>query len=239
MEGPFILLGLGTLTVAMALLAGRWGQDVFSTGRLIPDLPLEQVRAGLWTGGLSVVAYGFLSGVKKKPAFLYPALLSATWVFICFLGMNGIPLTLIHVGWIVAASMALHYAFLAVQLPDWARSFSLGSGMLFAGMGVVALITAPNNSIPGVLVAGVAFMPGLFLKRSDLIEALLLSVYLGHNLIFRKYHPQFDLALYGLHLIPINCGVVFLRALVTLRRSEVPVAPFRWTAFIFSAISLL
>lgn len=238
-EGPFVLLGLGTLTVAMALLAGRWGQDVFSTGRLIPDLPLDQARAGLWTGGLSVLAYGFLSGVKKKPAFLYPALLSATWVFVCFLGMNGIPVTLVHVGWIVAASMALHYAFLAARLPDWARSFSLWSEMLFAGMGVVALVAAPSGSINGVVVAGLAFLPGLFLKRSDLIEALLVAVYLGHNLLFRKFHPHFDLALYGLHLIPVNCGVVFLRALVTLRRTEVPVTPFRWTAFVFSALSLL
>jgi hypothetical protein len=82
-EGPYLLLGLGTLTIAVALLAGRWGQDLFSTGRLIPDIPLEQARAGLWTGGLSVFAYGFLAGIKKKPAFLYPALLSASWVYFC------------------------------------------------------------------------------------------------------------------------------------------------------------
>lgn len=238
-EGPFVLLGLGTLTVAMALLAGRWGQDVFSTGRLIPDLPLEQARAGLWTGGLSVLAYGFLAGVKKKPAFLYPALLSATWVFICFLGMNGIPATLIHGGWIVAASMALHYALLAFGLPDWAKSFSLWSEMLFVGMGLVALVAAPEGAITGMSVAGLAFLPGLFLKRSDLIEALLVSVYLVHNLIFRKFHPHFDLALYGLHLIPVNCGVVFLRSLVTLRRIDVPVLPFRVAAFAFSVLSLL
>lgn len=238
-EGPFILLGVGTLTVAMALLAGRWGQDVFSTGRLIPDLPLDQARAGLWTGGLSILAYGFLAGVKQKPVFLYPALLSATWVFVCFLGMNGVALTLVHAGWIVAGSMVFHYAFVAAGLSDWARSFSLWSEMLFAGMGVVALTAAPQGSIQGVTVAGLAFLPGLFLKRSDLIEALLVAVYLGHNLIFRKLHPQFDLALYGLHLIPVNCGVVFLRTLVTLRRTDVPVTPFRLTAFAFSILSLL
>lgn len=238
-EGPFVLLGLGTLTVAMSLLAGRWGQDVFTTGRFIPDLPLAQARAGLWTGGLSVIAYGFIAGVKKKPAFLYPALLSATWVYICFLGMNGIPVTLLHAGWVVAVSMALHYTFLSIGLPEWARSFSLWSEMLFTGMGAVALVAAPSGSITSVIVAGAAFLPGLFLKRSDLINALLVSIYLGHNLIFRKFHPSFDLALYGLHLIPINCGVVFLRALVTLRHMDIPLTPFRLTTFIFSAISLL
>lgn len=238
-EGPFVLLGLATLTVAMALLAGRWGQDLFSTGRLIPDLPIEQARAGLWTGGLSVLAYGFLGGVKKKPAFLYPALLSATWVFVCFLGMNGIPITLVHGGWIVAGSMVFHYVFLAAGLPTWARSFSLWSEMIFAGMGIVAVVAAPTGAIAGVIVAGLAFLPGLFLKRSDLIQGILVSVYLGHNLLFRHFHPQFDFALYGLHLIPINCGVVFLRALVTLRRTDVPVLPFRIAAFVFSVLSLL
>lgn len=238
-EGPYLLLGLGTLTIAVALLAGRWGQDLFSTGRLIPDIPLEQARAGLWTGGLSVFAYGFLAAIKKKPAFLYPALLSGSWIYFCFLGMNGIEVTPLHLGWLCAGSMALHYTFLVFDKPEWAKSFSLWSLMVFAGMAAVSLIAAPNGTIPGVLVAGLAFVPGLFLKRSDLITAVLAAVYLGHFLLFRQWHTPFDLALYGLHMIPVNCGVVFLRGLVTLRRADVPLSPFRLGALVFSALSLL
>ncbi|MBL0058963.1 MAG: hypothetical protein IPP35_07600 [Elusimicrobia bacterium] len=233
-----MILGLSTLTVAIGLLAGRWGQELFATGKLIPDLPVEQIRAGLWTGGLSVVAYGFLAAIKKRPAFLYPALLSATWVYICFLEMGGLSVNLTHAAWIVAVSMAFHYAFLAAGWTDWARCFSLWGQMVFAGLSVVAFVFAPPEGILAAVVAGAAFVPGLFLKREDLTSALIVSGYLTHNLVFRLLHPQFDLALYGLHLIPINCGVLFVRSLLSLRRPDAPIHPFRIAVLFFSAISL-
>ncbi len=135
---PLTVLAMGTLTIAMALLGGKWGQQLLVTGSVAPAMTMAQLNAGLWTGSVSLIAYGFLSFTKKKACFVYPLLYSATWMYVCLLELAGHPLTLINISLVVAGAMVLYYILDGLDIHEVARGARLWGLVAFVFVGYAA-----------------------------------------------------------------------------------------------------
>jgi hypothetical protein len=237
---PLTAMGLFSLTVAMSLMAGRLGDQLYTTGRLIDIMPADQLRAGLWTGCLSAIAYVLVAAFRKRVVLLYPALFSVTWVYVCGLQVMQVPLTLFTAGWIVVASMAVSYLLRSIKYQPAARCFGLWAEMAALFIASGALYVPTPLALSAVLLCTLAFIPALSFGDEDQVTSFLLGVYLSHYLWFLQSATHAlpnGIAQYSLQLVALNIGVVFLRTLVSRFKPENPVNPYRLVAFMFSIIS--
>jgi hypothetical protein len=238
---PLTLLGLGTLSLAIALLAGKWGNQFLTTGKLLETLPPDQISAGLWTGGLSTLAYAFLAAAKKRVQFLYAALFSGTWVYIMWLEKIHWPIHLLNMSWVVAVSMIFFYILHASGKPSAARAFALWGEIMTFFIAAAAVISPTPIALKAVAVSTLSMLPSVWIGDSRLVFQFLMGTYLFHFLWFRQVYSlqnPAEWAVYALQLIAVNLGVVCLRTAVTLTRPDNSIEPYRIFAFFFSIVSL-
>jgi len=242
-EQPFSFLGIGGLSLILCLVAGKWVSQFLAEGAIGLTLPPEQILAGLRVGGMGVGAYLLMAGVKRQVQYVYPALASATLFYIFLLQNLQWPIDLWHMAWIVMASMG---AFYIAQVSGWrslSRCFALWAQLVLFAIGVSAIIANSATELQSVFWCFISLLPGLIIGSEDLMMSCLLAGYLSHFLWFRQTNIasiwDHRLAQYALQLVAVNCGVVFVRTLISAWRPERPVEPFRILAAVFSVISLL
>ncbi len=239
---PLTVLGLATLSISVAMLAGRWGSQLMETGTLMSQMSPSQLDAGLWTGIMSLAAYGFLAAVKKKEGFLYPALVSATWVYICCLQKVSLPIDLLHMSGIVMAALAVHYALESLGKSESARCFALWGQMAAVFIGWGALASQSSQGTAALLLCALCFLPGLW--RGSAVHAVLFlaALYTADYLWYSQLGGVLGIiswAEYALQLILVNLAVICLRTILTYARPQVSIEPFRVFGLMFSVLSLV
>jgi hypothetical protein len=238
---PFTVLAMGTLTVAMALLGGKWGQQLLFTGSVAPAMTPAQMDAGLWTGGVSLIAYGFLAFTKRRAVFVYPLFYSATWIYVCLLERGGHPLTLVSFAWVTAGAMGIYYLLDAFGSREVGRGARLWGLVSFIFVACAAATSTAPTALPALLIGMASFLPGVWKGKTDVSLGFLGSIYLAHYLFFRQGFPVMDArswALFALQGVAVNCGVIFVRTVLTYARPQANLAPFRLAAFFYAALGL-
>lgn len=238
MGQPLSYLGLGTLTVGLALMGGRW----LATGELVPPLPPDQLDAGLWVAALSAFSYAGLALFKRQPGFLYPALLSASGFYLFMLQKAGWTVDILTISFLAPASMLGFWALQAAGKDRAARCFALWGEMVLAGVVLGAVASPSVLGLQALLLCTLSMAPGLLPGRQDMVTAFLAGVYASHMVWYRHVTPGFfspHLAPYALQLVLVNCGVVAFRSLLTFWRPEISVTPYRGFAAAFSVVALL
>lgn len=237
---PFTVIGMGTLSLSLALVAGRWGSQFMSSGAIAPAFPADQLNSGLIISLLAVAAYGVLGWARRQVYFTFPVLASGTLLYLFALEKFQHPINLLNVSWLVPAAMALFYIADSKGWKEFSRCLSIWAELLSFAIGASAL--ASNAAAGGLNAAGVctlSFLPGLWKGRADLSAVFLFGAYLFHFTWYRQAHPGFaQPAQYALQLVLVNVGVIFIRTLISYSNPKANIDPFRVLSFLFSALSL-
>jgi hypothetical protein len=235
---PLTVMGLGTMSLSLAITAGRWAEPILSGKAAHSGLPPEQLSTALIVALLGAAAYGAVGWLRKKSEFLYPALASATLAYIFSLEKLALPVDSMSVSWVVAAALGASYL---LDLYGWekpSRCFAVWGEVLAAAMALWSLSSPAAAALPAAAVCLLAFLPGLWVGRIDLVAGAVLAGYLLHWVWFDKtlHGKTSD---YALHLLLVNCMMVAVRTLVSTWRPKASVEPFRVLVAAFSALSLL
>jgi len=239
---PISIVGLGSVTACLALLAGKWGLPFLQDGTLQTRLVAGQLTSAIQVGGLGVIAYGLVAVVRKQAALVFPALASATLTYFFFLERISVPINLLNTSWIVLVSMAMSYGAHAVGWKQISRCFAVWGEMVFGVILVSGLASRPDTALPALLVCLVALLPGLLTNKTDVVTCFLSAVYAAHYVWFRGTMAgvwEEKMFAYGAQLLVLNCSVVFGRTLISAWRPGHNVFPYRVFALTFSCISLL
>lgn len=238
---PFAVLGLGSITVCLALLGGKWGVPFLTKGSMAVGLAAEQLNTAIIVGLLGTAAYSLLAVAKKQAALIFPALATATLTYLFALEKIGVPINLLNTSWVVAVTMLLAYGARLMGWKQSAHSFAVWAEMVFAVIALAALFNRPDTAFFALLVCAASFLPGILQDGPDVASCFLFSIYIGHLVWFlgrweSVWHHGF---LYGLQLLIVNCSVVLVRSLITFWRPHFNMVPYRLLAAVFSAISLV
>lgn len=239
---PLSVAGLGTLAVALALLGTRWSGSLFQNGVLHTQMPAAELKSCFGVSLLGTAAYFFMSVIRRQSALLFPALASVSLAYIFFLEWVGVPATIFNIMWLVAGCMGLMVFSDRMKWTAMAQSFSIWAEMIFTVLLVACFAARPENAFEVMALAFLAFTPAFLTGRADQSTCLLAALYAGHYFFFSRHIGGLNrstLFTYGLHLFFVNCATVFVRTLLTTRRPQFSVTPFRAFAILFSALSLL
>jgi hypothetical protein len=235
---PLTVMGLGTMSLSLAVTAGRWAEPILAGKAAHSGLPPEQLSTALAVALLGSAAYGAVGWLRKKSEFLYPALASATLAYVFSLEKLALPVDSMSVSWVVAAALGASYL---LDLTGWekpSRCFAVWGEVFAAAVAVWSLSSPAAAALPAAAVCLLAFLPGLWVGRVDLVAGAVLAGYLLHWVWFDKtLHGK--TADYALHLLLLNCIMVAVRTLVSTWRPKASVEPFRVLVAAFSALSLL
>ncbi len=103
------------------------------------------------------------------------------------------------------------------------------------------LVSQSSTALTAILIGMVAFLPGVWKGKTDITLFFLLSFYLTHYLFFQRewgFNQPSDWALFAFQGVAVNCGVVFVRTLLTYARPQANLMPFRLAAFFYAVIGM-
>ncbi len=238
MGAPLTVMGLGTMTVSLAVLAGRWAEPVLSGKPIHSGLPPEQLGTALAVALMGAAAYAAMGWVRRRSELLYPALASASLAYLMLLEKIAVPVDPFTVSWAAAAALAAGYSLHALDREKPSRCFLVWGEVFAAAVAVWSLGAGPETALPAVAVCLLAFLPGLWVGRADLVTGAVLAGYLLHWLWFDKT-AHGSHADYAMQLLLVNCMMVALRTGLSAWRPAASVEPFRVLTAAFSALSLL
>ncbi|MCX5795488.1 MAG: hypothetical protein NTY77_08360 [Elusimicrobia bacterium] len=235
---PLTAVGLGTMSLSLAVTAGRWAEPILTGKTAHSGLPPEQLTTALTVALLGAAAYAAVGWARKRTEFLYPALASATLAYVFILEKLGGGVDPLTVSWVVAAALGACYV---LDILDWekpSRCFAVWGEVFAALVAIWSLSSPAATALPAATVCLLAFLPGLWVGRMDLVAGAVIGGYLLHWLWFDKtgHGKASD---YALHLLLVNCVMVAARTLVSAVRPTASVEPFRALVPVFSALSLL
>jgi hypothetical protein len=238
MGTPLTFMGLGTMTLSLAMLAGRWAEPVLEGKPIHSGLPPEQLGTALVVALLGAAAYAAVGWVRRRSEFLYPALASASLAYLMLLEKLSAAVDPVSVSWVVAASLGAGYVLHALDLEKPSRCFMVWGEVFAAAIAVWSLNSGPDTALPAVTVCLLAFLPGLWVGRADLVAGAVLAGYLLHWLWFDKtvHGSKPD---YAMQLLLVNCVMVAVRTALSAWRPSASVEPFRALTAAFSVLSLL
>jgi hypothetical protein len=226
------------MSLSLAVTAGHWAEPILSGKAAHSGLPPEQLSTALVVALLGALAYAAVGWFRKRSEFLYPALASATLAYVFILEKLSVAVDPLTVSWVVAASLGACYV---LDIIDWekpSRCFAVWGEVFAAVVAVWSLSSPAATALPAVTVCLLAFLPGLWVGRMDLVAGAVMGGYLLHWLWFDKT-AHGKAADYAMQLLLVNCVMVAVRTLLSTLRPAASVDPFRVLVAAFSALSLL
>lgn len=233
---PFYGLGLGTLTFALFLLAGKWASEFTLTGVLRSGFPSDQLDACIAVGVLCAAAYAFLAWVKRQPALVYAVLASLSIVYVFVLERFGLSFSVLRASFAIAGLLSIFYATHYRGFKQLAQCFGVWSELMFVVVWIGSIRSGDHELLP-MIIATAAFLPSLFVEYEDMTIFTLLGIYITHWV----WHAQlgvWHMGEYAFELMIVNCAVVMLRSCMTFLRPTLTIWPYRLISISASVVSM-